>query len=365
MAIKVFFVSRRNYFQLDAEKLSPGDIILSTSFEKSSLLIRLLDCSPYSHAALYIGDNQYAEAVGLGIRVRSISTILQKRIKVIRLKNSENNETLKIANKAVDCANKYLHLPYWIKGVLLIKFLRVNNDSQRNYFCSHFVAQCYYDAGIRFAGNCKPEKISPKDLAESCVFYDISEYAVKRATSIPKHLVLGKFTTLSDVETKMYQVMYDYLLPLYKKKTNYNYVPIDWQELITHIIALCINEPREKNFFDTQIIQIMKKSGFLNLNELAVEAVIKPMEAFYASIQHTTLPKTLKEAEINKLNTGLKAMQATLKITKENKSRYKKLFTKTQMQTFMHLKEYHIKLIRNYNRMIFLTQKSLSTLSVI
>jgi uncharacterized protein YycO len=58
--------------------LQPGDILLSAAGGITSLGIRLMTLSPVSHASLYVGNQQVAEAVGEGIRRRTVATLLDE-----------------------------------------------------------------------------------------------------------------------------------------------------------------------------------------------------------------------------------------------------------------------------------------------
>src|SRR5687767_11148733 len=63
--------------------LQPGDIILSSAAGVSSVGIRMLTLSPVSHASLYIGEEQIAEAVGEGIRRRGVAQLLAEEATVV------------------------------------------------------------------------------------------------------------------------------------------------------------------------------------------------------------------------------------------------------------------------------------------
>lgn len=63
---------------IDAGALAPGDILLSAANGATSLGIRLMTLSEVSHASLYIGDAQVAEAVGEGIRRQGMEQFLDE-----------------------------------------------------------------------------------------------------------------------------------------------------------------------------------------------------------------------------------------------------------------------------------------------
>ena len=55
-----------------ADALEAGDILLTSIATVNSFGIRLGTFSPVSHAVLYLGDGQIAEAVGTGVRARPL-----------------------------------------------------------------------------------------------------------------------------------------------------------------------------------------------------------------------------------------------------------------------------------------------------
>ena len=56
---------------VSVEDLLPGDILLSADPGIASAGIRLLTTSPVSHAAVYVGEAEVAEALGGGVRLRT------------------------------------------------------------------------------------------------------------------------------------------------------------------------------------------------------------------------------------------------------------------------------------------------------
>ena len=98
--------SRRGYYILDAAALRPGDIILSTERATESFAIRAATWSPYSHAAIYLGHSKFAEAVGLGVRVRAVSTIVKERVKVVRLRVDAAEDAEGLATMAAEKVNR-------------------------------------------------------------------------------------------------------------------------------------------------------------------------------------------------------------------------------------------------------------------
>jgi hypothetical protein len=62
---------------ITADALEPGDLILSTTEEDISRVIRAATNSPVSHSAVYVGNNQVVEAISDGVILRGLDTALQ------------------------------------------------------------------------------------------------------------------------------------------------------------------------------------------------------------------------------------------------------------------------------------------------
>ena len=69
--------------QISVDTLMPGDIILSSASGVTSIGIRALTLSPVSHASVYLGNGELAEAVGSGVRRRSMATFLEEESTVV------------------------------------------------------------------------------------------------------------------------------------------------------------------------------------------------------------------------------------------------------------------------------------------
>lgn len=352
-------LTRRTYYILDAEELLPGDVILSTPYAIKSFFIRASTFSRYSHAAIYLGNHLYAEAIGLGVRVRSVDTIVSKRIKVIRLKNTEGLDSKHKAIQAVERVDHYLYLPYWLQGALLSGFVRENVDSRKNMFCSHFVAQCYADVGINVAGRRKPENITPGRFARSHAFYDVTERTVIRAYVLPEHLVLHEFKTLSDKETQIIQTMVDSLVPVFERRIKP--VPSNWYKIL--MLLAEINQAKLQAFLDKEVVQVMQRTGYLSLTTDAVEEIIKPLETYLASIKHTLLPQKTRELDSARLKNDIIALREQLKIHEENRSFLAQLHIKTRLTTFKLLEEYQIENCQNCRKIIELSEELVAELS--
>jgi len=179
----------RNGGQLvEADALRPGDIILTAENGLNSVGIRLVTLSPVSHAAVYMGNEQVAEAVGAGIRRRSLTALMNEEATIVAFRHPDI--TLEQADKinlfaARHDGKKYNYLgvmlqapfalerrmcelpvmpslvrDFCIRGIAAVQLGLGRNDQ---FFCSQFVLEAYRSAGLPLT-DADPRLINPGDL---------------------------------------------------------------------------------------------------------------------------------------------------------------------------------------------------------
>ena len=170
------------------QSLQPGDIVLTADNGINSVGIRLATLSPVSHAALYIGDGQIAEAVGPGIRLRSVSAALTDEATVVAFRHPKITPANASAIKAFSelhtgekynfvgimlqapftLERRFCELPlipsavrdFCIRGVAAVQLGLGRNDQ---FFCSQFVLEAYRSAGLPLT-DADPRLVNPGDL---------------------------------------------------------------------------------------------------------------------------------------------------------------------------------------------------------
>ena len=173
---------------ITANDLQPGDIILTAENGLNSTGIRLVTLSPVSHAAVYLGNQLVAEAVGEGIRRRTVAALVAEEATVVALRHprlTAGQATSIEAFTAKHDGNKYnyfgvmLQAPFalerrvcelplvpslvrdfCIRGVAAVQLGLGSND---RFFCSQFVLEAYRSAGLPLT-DADPRLINPGDL---------------------------------------------------------------------------------------------------------------------------------------------------------------------------------------------------------
>jgi hypothetical protein len=182
-------INPRNGGQLvDATALRPGDIILTAENGLNSVGVRLATFSPVSHAAVYVGNQEVSEAVGSGIRRRSIGSLMAEEATIVAFRHPDLTEeqaakigvfTSRHEGRKYNYVGVLLQAPFalerrmcelplvpslvrdfCIRGIAAIQLGLGRNDQ---FFCSQFVLEAYRSAGLSLT-DADARLISPDDL---------------------------------------------------------------------------------------------------------------------------------------------------------------------------------------------------------
>ena len=173
---------------VDASVLKSGDILLSAGKGITTYGVKLFTTSPVSHAALYVGEGDLVEAVGEGVRRRSLEESLDEESVVVAFRRPDltPEQARQIADFAdAQIGKKYnhvgvlLHAPFslerklcelpvlptlvrdaCLRGIAAIQLGAVSNKS---FFCSQFLVEAYRSAGVPIT-DADPRWISPADI---------------------------------------------------------------------------------------------------------------------------------------------------------------------------------------------------------
>ena len=203
---------------ITAAELQTGDIILSATNGVTSLGIRLLTVSPVSHAALYLGNDDIAEAVGSGIRTRKMAEFIDGESTVVAFRHpgvrAEHAETMRSfaraqAGKKYNMVGIVLQAPFTlqrqycelplvpglvrdacIRGLAAIQLGVARND---RFFCSQFVLAAYQEAKLPLT-SADPLLVSPADLLHMREG-DVPSVRIEQTLHYVGHLKAGPVAT--------------------------------------------------------------------------------------------------------------------------------------------------------------------------
>ncbi len=204
--------------RITSAELLPGDIILSATNGVTSLGIRLLTVSPVSHAALYLGNEDIAEAVGSGIRTRKIAEFIEDESTIVAFRHpgvrAEHADSMRsfaqshsgkkynvvgiVLQAPFTLQRQYCELPLvpslvrdaCIRGLAAIQLGVARND---RFFCSQFVLAAYQQAKLPLT-SADPLLVSPADLLHMREG-DVPSVRIEQALHYVGHLKSGPVAT--------------------------------------------------------------------------------------------------------------------------------------------------------------------------
>lgn len=183
-------IESKDALAINQDQLLPGDILLSSTTGVTSLGIRLFSLTGVSHASVYLGNGEVAEAVGDGVQIISLEEALTHSNSMVSLRNpkfdnmqaeklrifSQNNRGKKYNYKGIVIIAPYTltrricDLPvFYGKGrstcfdTLATVQIGNNTDPQETFFCSQFVIEAFNYAGSPITTS-NALWISPADL---------------------------------------------------------------------------------------------------------------------------------------------------------------------------------------------------------
>lgn len=155
-------------------QLQKGDIILSTTSAKVSKMVKLATFSKYSHARIYIGDQNIIEAVEPVVIKRKLTEVLRDDLYAVvyRMPGLTNEQTAKIVHYAKSQQGKGYDVSGAIGssgvGVAVAGFIpRISNfiTPEYDFYCSELVAFAYKSAGVKL--ETFSSQTTPEDLAKN------------------------------------------------------------------------------------------------------------------------------------------------------------------------------------------------------
>ena len=185
---RLLLTPRNGGVSIGVEDLQAGDIVLSSTHSLVSLGVRLFTVAPVSHAALYLGDGVFVEAVGAGVRSRTAQEYLEGESTVVAFRHpgvqpshvvalqafadqhvGKKYNTLGIVLQApFSLSRQYCELPlvpglvrdFCIRGLAVVQLGALRND---RFFCSQFVLEAYRHAQLPLT-SADPRLVNPADL---------------------------------------------------------------------------------------------------------------------------------------------------------------------------------------------------------
>lgn len=216
-------VTNKTLIEINEQDLRPGDLLFSSSIGMTSLGIRAFSNSSVSHVAIYIGDNQVAEATGAGVQIVPLQQAMQHSDKLFALRApaltpQQATEIKNFAYKNKDSRYNYRgiieFMPFMVtkqlcslnpfsrdfrqqcvNGLAKAQLSDAGSGEKKAWFCSEFVSDAFAKAGHPLT-MAQPGWISPSDLLHMREG-DIANFKPETQLQYIGHLKLGIYIKAS------------------------------------------------------------------------------------------------------------------------------------------------------------------------
>lgn len=154
-------------------QLQKGDVVLSTTSDPVSKIVKFATDSKYSHARIFIGNGNIVEAIDPKVVTGKLIDVMKGDLYTAVYRYPGLTEMKKL--KIIHYANQQLDKEYDLSGaigssrvgMMASPALTITNliDSESDFYCSELVAFSYKHAGVRLGFF--SSSTTPKDLAKN------------------------------------------------------------------------------------------------------------------------------------------------------------------------------------------------------
>jgi hypothetical protein len=178
------------YYQLDTDKLQPGDVILEAGSGLISNAIKLLDggaLTAFSHVFLYVGMNLIMEADEDVRSILASRVITETPDSYLVLRHPDFAQAISnpvwksfTGNLAFLVMHPEVNKPYNWRGMFNTKLGFLGNSSN-GFFCSQLVVEAYRRVGVpAFKSDLHPEQVTPnKFVSPDCLLTPVADCFLK------------------------------------------------------------------------------------------------------------------------------------------------------------------------------------------
>jgi hypothetical protein len=154
-------------WRLDRTRLKPGDVLLERSPTFKSAAIRGITRGSYSHALIWMGNSDFMEAVGDGVRPMPYVRVVTSDPSLWSLLRLESNQDAAAA--AATFVRNHSFTRYNTLGALG-SFLPTSGSTRAaKLFCSQLIATAYKSAGIDLCPGKEASRITPALLQKRSI----------------------------------------------------------------------------------------------------------------------------------------------------------------------------------------------------
>lgn len=152
-----------------ASLIQPGDIVLTTTLEPVSQMIRKATGADISHAMICVGKSSVIDSTGDGVHARNLARLILEPGCAGHVLRPVRPLTTDQLLSVIAFARRAIGTRYTITGAA--KSVLAGFMAGRRQFCSRFVAQAYRDAGVNLVSDA--DFCHPGELLKSTALMEV------------------------------------------------------------------------------------------------------------------------------------------------------------------------------------------------
>lgn len=312
--------------KINIDALQRGDIVLTTSTEKESSVIKAVTFSDISHAMLCVSRGSVMDSTGEGVQARNIQKIFYPdscAIYILRPKDPLPEDAL---NTVISYIRARVGTPYALDEAMAA--IAKTGKGSSKQFCSRLVARAFAEAGVKLVKN--PDFCTPAELKRSKLLVRVENPSVSadeaEVEAMQKH---------GDQTIKMREIT---MSLLEKAKTLAPQI-----ENINDISKVSVQFPEH----DEALAAALKESGYLDFwqEELKIYPwrydPLKIVQLYHALPEKSSIMEYCHKTLLDEESGTFNHWKSTLEIISDLNKKYERKTLKVLHQLYMKLNLNH------------------------
>lgn len=321
----------------DPGQLRPGDIVLERGNRLRSKGIALADRGTYSHALLWLGNTDFIEAVGDGVRVISFARVIIRKPNRWRLLRLAADSA--IGAKAADAARNMAHRKYDLTGALRTKFGGRRSPDPARLFCSQLVAAAYEQAGVSIVAGMSAQQVTPSALENSSTltFIPLPLLEVDPNRAAPFDRDAGYRETMMQQEMLASQATFDAVRKDIGKlkdpgRSGVPFPPAD----LYGLFAVLAHQPGPTSMEDEILAQLTER-GYFDLGTAQIVGAHLEIQAAVDRVISSRLSPEDREAALGEIRAMASSFEPTLMRYRQNASVFRDIYAARNHKLWLEL----------------------------
>lgn len=327
--------------KINIENLQVGDIVLTTSPEKTSSIIKKFTSSDISHAMICVARGSVIDSTDEGVQARNVQKMFYPdscAIYILRVKESLSDIVL---TQIIDYVRSRVGTPYTVTEAMAA-ITKTGRGSSKQ-FCSRLVARAFSEAGVALVKNA--DYCTPEDIKKSSLLFQVENASIQ-----VNQAEIDTIKKNEDQTIKMREATNNLLEKA--KEISHGI------ENINNITEVAIKSPEK----DKALAEALKNSGYLDVWKTEVDLYSWRYDIIEFVRLYHSLPPDGKKELIEYCNETISDdTRGTFKHWEVSLQSFQNLSASLERETINLFKELYINLCTNHSKRIMVAKTMVQT----